>query len=1154
MADFVHLHLHSEYSLLDGACKIKDIPKFVKSVGQSAVALTDHGNMYGAVEFYNACKSEGIKPILGCEVYVAPTSRFEKMRVRNVPYYHLILLVKNEIGYRNLSHLVSCGFTEGFYVKPRIDMELLREHSDGLIALSACLAGQVPTAILSGDIGGAKEHIKDMLSIFGRDNYYLELQNHGISEQATVNDGIIDLAEELNVQLVCTNDVHYLDKADSYIQSVLMAVQMNTTLGKSKNDAFATNEFYLKSANEMEILFGKYKDACSNTVKIANMCNFDFEFGVTKLPVYPLPKDVTSKAYLSNLAYEGFKKRINQGQIVFTENHTEAIYRERIEYELSVIDTMGYNDYFLIVWDFINFAKTNGIPVGPGRGSGAGSLVAFLLEITDVDSIKFDLLFERFLNIERVSMPDIDTDFCYERRDEVIEYVKSKYGSDHVSQIVTFGTMAAKASVRDVGKVLDVPFNDIDTVSKLISSKPNTTLKESIEGSEELRRLYDNDTAIKKMIDTAMQIEGMPRHASTHAAGVVITDKPLVEYLPLSTNGGVVVTQYDMDTVAKLGLLKFDFLALRYLTIISNTERLIRQREKDFSIENIPMDDEKTYKFISSGKTEGVFQLESAGMRQVLTKLQPESIDDIIACIALYRPGPMDSIPTYIERRHDKSKISYKTPLLEPILRSTYGCIVYQEQVMQIFSKVAGYSYGKADIVRRAMSKKKEDEMKRERNVFISGAISNGVDEKTANELFEEMQSFAKYAFNKSHAAAYAVISYRTAYLKARYPKEYYASLITSVLGSVDKMTEYIEECSKKGIKILQPDVNFSQTTFSVDSGNIRFGLLALKNVGRSLINSIISEREKNGKYESFEDFIYRLREADINKRQIESLIKVGAFTSLGKNRSQLMKVYENAVDSALSISRATRGGQLDMTSLMGEDDLKETTIKISYPDVNEFEQSELLLMEKEISGLFFSGHILDSFSKHVDDIKPRKILSIIGNQEDIVGARDKEKVKIAGIVTSRVIKRTKNDDNMAFVKVEDASGEIEIIVFPKQFIRHSDILVVGKVIYASGSVTIKDEELPKIIMDEGGILIHNDSYVKEEKPKRLYLKVDTIKSKMVTDIIELLKEFKGDTEVVFYDNTEKKYVKSSEIKIIVDENVISALKMLLGENNVILK
>ena len=840
MSDFVHLHLHSEYSLLDGACKINEIAKYAKELGQSAVALTDHGNMFGAVEFYSACKKEGIKPIIGCEVYVAPTSRFEKARVKNAPYYHLVLLVKNEIGYRNLSYLVSSGYTEGFYVKPRIDIDLLKEHSEGLIALSACLAGYIPSAILSGDIVDAKENIIQMLDIFGRDNFYLELQNHGISEQGIVNEALVKLSKETKAQLVCTNDVHYLRKEDAYIQSVLMAIQMNSSLEKSKAGAFSTNEFYLKSSEEMEDLFKEYKIACSNTVKIANMCNFDFEFNCTKLPKYPLPQGATSsKELLYELTYAGMKKRISNHSISFDSTHSEKEYRDRIEYELSVIDSMGYNDYFLIVWDFINYAKTNNIPVGPGRGSGAGSLVAYLLEITDVDSIKYELLFERFLNSERVSMPDIDTDFCYERRDEVIDYVKSKYGQDHVAQIITFGTMAAKAAVRDVGKVLELPYNDIDLISKLISAN---TLKESIENSTELRRLYENDDNIKKALDVAMRLEGMPRHASTHAAGVVITDKPLVDYLPISTNGGVTVTQYDMDTVAKLGILKFDFLAIRYLTIISDTEKLIKKVDKSFSINKIPIDDEKTYKFISSGKTEGVFQLESVGIRQVLTRLQPESIDDVIACIALYRPGPMDSIPRYIERRHNKTAITYKTDLLEPILSSTYGCIVYQEQVMQIFSRLAGYSYGRADIVRRAMSKKKENEMKKEREVFVSGAIKNNISDDIANELFDEMESFAKYAFNKSHAVAYALVSYRTAYLKFHYPREYYASLISSVLGSMDKMMEYIDECSKMGIRILQPDVNFSQAGFSVDNGNIRFGLLALKGVGRSLIASIVDE------------------------------------------------------------------------------------------------------------------------------------------------------------------------------------------------------------------------------------------------------------------------------------------------------------------------
>lgn len=1151
MTDFVHLHLHSEYSLLDGACRVKDIPKKVKELGQTAVAITDHGNMFATIEFYNACKNEGVKPIIGCEVYVAPSSRFEKIRIKNAAYYHLVLLAKNEIGYKNLCYLVSCGYTEGFYVKPRIDLELLAEHSEGLIALSACIAGYIPSMILAGDYDLAKDNVIFMKNLFGKDNFYLELQDHSIPEQKIINESLLKLAEETDTELVCTNDVHYLSKEDSYVQSVLMAIQTGTTISNMSKDAFATKEFYIKSAEEMETLFGKYKNACANTVKIAQMCDLNFVFDQTKLPVYPLPLGTTSEKYLKELALKGFDKRIANNEIVFSEHHPKEEYLSRIDYELSIINQMGYNDYFLIVWDFINYAKTNRIPVGPGRGSGAGSLVAFLLGITDVDSIKYDLLFERFLNIERVSMPDIDTDFCYERRDEVIAYVKRKYGEDHVAQIVTFGTMAAKAAVRDVGKALEVPYADIDTVSKLIPFKINITLKEALSESKELERLYNNDKAIKNLIDTAMKLEGMPRHASTHAAGVVITDKPMVEYLPLSTNGGVTVTQFDMDTVAKLGLLKFDFLALRYLTIIDNTVKLINKRDCNFNLESIPIDDEKTYKFISSGRTEGVFQLESAGMRQVLTKLQPESFDDIIACIALYRPGPMDSIPKYIERRHDKSKISYKTPLLEPILKSTYGCIVYQEQVMQIFSKIAGYSYGRADIVRRAMSKKKEAEMKKEYEVFVSGAIKNGVDEDVAKELFADMESFAKYAFNKSHAAAYALISYRTAYLKARYPREYYASLITSVLSSTDKLLEYIEECSKLGIKVLAPDVNKSYEYFSVDDNNIRFGLLALKNVGRSLITSIVEEREKNGSYKDFADFIYRLRNADINKRQIEALIKVGAFSSFGKTRSQLIKVYEMAIDSALSISRTTRNGQLDITSLL-VDDSTELGIKIDYPPASEFKLEELLIMEKEIAGMFFSGHILTSYKKHLDELKPVRIIDVLGNQDNIQGFRDKQKVKIAGIITRKTIKRTKNNDDMAFITLEDETGEIELIVFPRQYMTYSEAFNVKDVVFVTGTTSIKDEEPCKIIVDTSQIVLLNEEY--DRVRRKLYLKVDSINSPIVQQIIDILKEYTGETEIIFFDSNTKKYIKSLELKIDADENVINALKMILGENNVILK
>ncbi|MBQ7352976.1 MAG: DNA polymerase III subunit alpha [Clostridia bacterium] len=1153
MSGFVHLHLHSEYSLLDGACRIQNIPKMAKELGQTAVALTDHGNMFGAVEFYRACKNEGIKPIIGCEVYLSPQSRFEKSKINNVSYYHLVLLAKNEIGYRNLSYLVSCGYTEGFYVKPRIDLDILRQHSEGIIALSACLAGFIPSAIVAGDIYGAKEHILTMQEIFGEGNFYLELQDHGLEEQKIVNEVILKLSEELNVPMVCTNDIHYLKKNDHYLQSVLMCVQMNSTLEKKPANLFPTKEFYMKDEMEMRHLFKDFENACENTVRIAEQCNFDFKFDELKLPKFPLDENTNSKEYLKNLTYNGFEKRQKAGQICFTNTNTKEIYVSRIEYELSVIDKMGYNDYFLIVWDFINYAKKQGIPVGPGRGSAAGSLVAFLLEITDIDSIKYDLLFERFLNSERISMPDIDTDFCYERRDEVIDYVKRKYGDDHVAQIVTFGTLAAKAAIKDVGRVLDIPYNDVDLISKLIPKRLNITIKESLEESAELKKLYNESPKIRQLIDTAMELEGMPRHASTHAAGVVITDKPLVDYLPVATNAGVVVTQFDMDTVAKLGLLKFDFLAIRYLTIISDTEKIIRQAEPNFNIKNIPIDDEYTFKFVSSGRTEGVFQLESAGMRQVLTKLQPSSIDDIIACIALYRPGPMDSIPQYISRRHNKSGITYLTPIIEPILKPTYGCIVYQEQVMQIFSKVAGYSYGRADIVRRAMSKKKEEELKKEHDVFVGGAINNGVEKEVAEKLFDEMESFAKYAFNKSHAAAYAMVSYWTAYLKARYTKEYYASLITSVLNNVVKVSEYIDECGKLGINVLPPDVNYSNINFSVEGNNIRFGLLALKNVGRNFISSIVYEREKNGKYKSFDDFVYRLKDTDINKRQVESLIKAGAFDSLGKKRSQLYYTYEIALDNAISIAKTTKNGQIDITQLFSEEELAETLPKIIYPDVKEFPTKELLLFEKEVLGMCFSGKILDSYDKHLSKFKIEPISSIIDDEN----LTDKSLKSIAGIIVSRSIKKTKNDDEMAFLRLSDSLGEIELIVFPKLFEKCSDLLYVNNVIFVKGIISIKEDEPPKLIVNELECVLENEVYEKSilsNKKSKLYLKVNSINNPLVSQIIELLKQYNGESQVIFYDIKEKKYIKALDISIDVSDDILNALKSILGDDSVVFK
>ncbi len=1154
MSGFVHLHLHSEYSLLDGACKIKEIPKLAKSLGQEAIAITDHGNMFGVVEFYKACKAEGVKPIIGCEVYVAPGSRFERARVNDISYSHLVLLAKNEIGYKNLSFLVSAGFTEGFYVKPRIDIELLKAHSEGLICLSACLSGFIPKSIILGDINGAEKHIRLMQLIFGKDDFYLEMQNHGIEEEKTVNESLVILAEKTGAKLVATNDVHYLKRDDAEKQLILMSVQTNTTKSSNSNIAFKTSEFYLKSDDEMRFAFKECPEICDVTVEIANKCNFDFEFDKIRLPKFPLDDGMTSKEYLRALTYKGFNNKVDRALIRFTEEHSREIYEQRIEYELEIINKMGYNDYFLIVWDFINYAKSNSIPVGPGRGSGAGSLVAYLLGITDVDSIKFDLLFERFLNVERVSMPDIDTDFCYERRDEVIEYVKNKYGVDHVAQIVTFGTMAAKAAIRDVGRVLEMPYSQVDMISKMIPF--GASLAQALEENKELKKLYDTDDGVKELIDTSMSIEGLPRHASTHAAGVVITEEPLFDNIPLSVNGGMVVTQYAKDAIEQLGFLKFDFLGLRYLTIISDTEKLIRKKNPEFDINKLDFNDQDVYKLLSSGKTDGVFQLESAGIKQVLTQLQPNRFDDIIACIALYRPGPMDSIPDYIERRHSQGKIQYKSPLLESILKSTYGCIVYQEQVMQMCVKIAGYSYGHADIVRRAMSKKKASVMEQERSEFISGALKNGISESVANELFEEMLGFAKYAFNKSHAVAYAVIAYRTAYLKVKYPKEYYASLITSVLGNISKTNEYIDECEKLNIHVLPPDVNKSDVSFSVDATNIRFGLLALKNVGRNFIGAIVREREANGSYKSFEDFVFRLKNADINKRQIEALIKAGAFDSLGKKRSQLMSMYEEIVDSATNLSRTTAHGQTDIFSMMNDGSDKDVLPQFEYPEIEEFSKKELLMFEKEVAGIYFSGHILDSYSKHIDKISPIKVVSITGDEENEGAYKEKDTVTVAGIITSRTVKQTKKKENMAFITLEDPSGEIEIIVFPKLYERYADVLVVENIVSITGDVSIREDEPCKILLANAENLIQNSDFdsLSPKSRAKLYLKVKGINTPIVSEITRLLKDFSGDAEIIFYDSITKKYVKATGLSISVNEQILTILKTLLGEESVIYK
>ncbi len=1087
--EFVHLHLHSEYSLLDGACRIAEIPRRAKECGHTAAAITDHGVMYGVVDFYNACKKEGIKPIIGCEVYLARRTRFDRDHGEDSGSYHLVLLCKNEIGYKNLISMVTSAFTEGFYSKPRIDMDLLREHRDGLVALSACLAGYIPRALVDGNYDAAREHAIEMKSLFG-DDYYLEIQDHGIDEQKTVNHGIVKLSRELSIPMVATNDAHYLRREDADTQAILMCIQTNNVITDGRPIGFETDEFYYKTTEEMHELFA-YLDneplgnPIENTVKVAEKCDFDFDFSKIYLPAFAPPDDLTGAEYLRSLAFEGLSKRLSAGRITYTDKHPETEYLERIEYELGVINRMGYADYFLIVQDFVGYAKKNGIPVGPGRGSGAGSLVAFLLGITDLDPLYFELLFERFLNPERVSMPDFDIDFCYNRRDEVIDYVRERYGNDHVAQIVTFGTMAARAAVRDVGRALGMSYAETDAVAKNIPHALDMTLDGALKASRELREMYEDSAKVKRLIDTARALEGMPRHSSTHAAGVVITDKPVHEYVPLAVNGDIPVTQFDMDTVAKLGLLKFDFLALRYLTIISDTEKQIREREPDFDVEALPLDDKAAYDLISSGNTDGVFQLESGGMRQMLTQLRPDTIEDIIAAISLYRPGPMESIPKYIENRRNRDKVTYKTPLLKPILDVTYGCMVYQEQVMQVCRSVAGYTFGRADLVRRMMAKKKAEEMEKERAVFVEGASKNAISEEIANELFDEMSGFASYAFNKSHAAAYALISYRTAYLKSHHPTEYLAALMTSVMGNTAKTSEYVAECSRYKIRILPPDINESTADYRaiVKDGEryIRFGLLALKNLGLGFIERIVAERRVRP-FTSFEDFVERMYAKDMNKRQLEALIKSGAFDGLGVYRSKLLLSYEKIIDHYQERGRTNLSGQLDLFSMGLEDDATAETF--SYPDVPELTFREKLKLEKECSGIYFSGHMLEDYSRHVEKIAPTQINNILAafdeeSESDEIFA-DKQTVTVCGIVTRRQSKTTKNGAQMAFADLEDRYGEIEIIIFPKTFEEFGYMFSSEAALCVTGQISVRDDEEPKLLC-QSVFALDDDRHFNEE-------------------------------------------------------------------------
>ena len=1154
MGEFVHLHLHTEYSLLDGAAKISEIADKAIAEGQDAVAITDHGVMYGAVEFYTALKEKGVKPIIGCEVYVASRSRLSKDGKQDSSGNHLILLCKDAIGYQNLCYMVSASFVDGFYMKPRIDMDLIRAHHEGLIALSGCVAGKIPQLILSGNMNEAEKTALEFRDIFGED-FYLEIQNHDLDDERKIAYGIRLISEKYDIPMVATNDVHYVNRKDADTQAILMCIQTNNVITDGKPFGFETDEFYFKSTLQMKSLFSSYKGAIENTVKIAEKCNFDFVFDKLYLPDFKASDGLSHKETLYKNAYSGFLEREGQGRFNF-ELHPREEYIERMEYELSVIDKMGFNAYYLIVSDFVAYAKGAGIPVGPGRGSGAGSLVAFCVGITDVDPIAFDLLFERFLNPERVSMPDFDIDFCYTRREEVIEYVKRRYGDDHVAQIATFGTLAARAAVRDVGRALGMPYSRVDTIAKLIPREMNVTIESALK-TKELRQLYLENDDVKKLIDVSMGLEGMPRHASTHAAGVVITEKPTYEYVPLSYSGTGVVTQFDMNTDARLGLVKFDFLGLRYLTVLHDAEKEIKRSHPDFDLSRIPLDDKKTFKLLCDGKTDGVFQLESGGMKQVLSKLAPSTLEDIIACIALYRPGPMDSIDKFIARKHGREEVNYTIPRLSEILDVTYGCIVYQEQVMQICRLLAGYSYARADLVRRAMSKKKTEAMQAEREGFVSGCLLHGVSRDAAEEIFEQMLGFAKYAFNKSHATAYGILSYRTAYLKAHYPAEYFSALMTSVLDNTQKLKEYIADASKHGVGVLPPDINYSMADFSVVDVNIRYGLLAIRNVGRQFAASVIREREKRP-YKSFDEFVNRLASSDINKRTLESLIKCGVFDNLGVTRSSLLASYEIIVDSEHEKNRNNIAGQMDMFSIA---QTLETTSGFKYPELAEYPIKELLLLEKESSGMYFSGHMVDNYAKHIESLSVDKISEIISDTaEDNANPNpkytDKQTVRIAGIITSKRTKIVKNGETMAFIKLEDRFGEIEVIVFARQYAKVGEQLTPEGAVLITGSVSVEEGEDAKILLSSLEPLMSNVEFIHrpkpEEKKEKIYIKVPTYRDTRLSRISRITLLNQGSTEIVIFDDSTRKLYKGGTVKL--SDDVISRFVAIFGDGNVAVK
>ena len=1146
---FVHLHVHTEYSLLDGACRIDSIMDRVKELGQAAVAITDHGVMYGCIDFYKAAKAAGVKPIIGCEVYVARRRMEDKVHGMDRDPYHLVLLCKNRRGYENLCLLVSAGFQRGFYGKPRVDLELLEQHHEGLIALSACLAGGVAQYLMDENYAGAKEYALRLAGIFGEGNFYLELQDHDIPEQRAVNQGIRRLARETGLPMVVTNDAHYLRREDAGMQDVLLCVQTGKTVDDPNRMKFQTEEFYLKSEEELRARFPGCDEAFENTAKIAEQCSLDFTFHEYHLPAFPVPEGVTNEEYFRSLCMKGFAERYPQAP---------QSYRERLNYEMGVISRMGYVNYYLIVWDFIRYAKENGIPVGPGRGSGAASIVAYSLHITEVDPMKYSLIFERFLNPERVSMPDFDTDFSPERRGEVIEYVMGKYGADHVAQIVTFGTMAARGAIRDVGRALNFSYAETDVVAKLVPTMPlHITLKEALNISPRLKEMYDGDPKVKTLIDTAMQLEGMPRNTSTHAAGVVITADPVVTYVPLSRNDDTIVTQYTMTTIEELGLLKMDFLGLRNLTVIQDAEEQVRRMEPDFAIDRVPDNDPETFAMLAEGKTQGVFQLESAGMTGVCVSMKPTSIEDLTAIVALYRPGPMDSIPRFVENKLHPEKVTYKTPLLEPILKVTYGCIVYQEQVIEIFRQLGGYTMGQADNIRRAISKKKLKVIESERKVFvygdpaqsIGGAISKGVPESVAQSIYDEIVDFANYAFNKAHAVCYAVVAYQTAYLKCHYPRQYMAALMTSVLDSADKIAGYIAECREMNIKTLPPDINHSEDHFVVEPEGIRFGLGAVKNVGHGLIRGVTARREEGGPFRSLEDFLERMGEGELNKRAVENFIKCGAMDCFGHHRSELLAVYESMMDSVAVSRKQNLEGQLGMFAM-----LEPEKAKIPIPSRPELSKADLMAMEKETTGIYLSGHPMDDYRTFLQGTNVVPIAALTAEDSRYA---DDQIVSVAGIVQSVKMKTTRNNSMMAYVTVEDDTATMEMIAFSNVLSEHGGYLKENFPVVVTGRLSQREDKDPQIVINRVRPISDYSQKppvsVSPEPPAggKLYLRLPGETGKLYPKVRAILNMFPGDNSVVLY-FADSGLRRGTRAKLA--GPMLRELTNVLGKENVVLK